>query len=85
MRRDRPDGLAAGLTVNKAMVAVLTVLTLQAIPPVHPNWCFFDAGGLGTPVGRRSGAGSSVSARTPPECVEKHCFFMPPSATAGAL
>ncbi len=31
---------------DEAMVAGLTVLTLQAIPTVPPKWCFFEAGGL---------------------------------------
>ena len=73
------------------MVAVLTVLTLQAIPPVPPNWCFFEAGGLGTPVQRRSNAGSwaLVIRRFPPEPLQNVgksiVFFMPPRATAVAL
>ena len=91
MRRDRPDGLAAGLTVNKAMVAVLTILTLQAIPPDPPRFCFLEAGGLGAPNQRRTSAGSCalVIRRFPPEplqnVVKNIVFLMPPSATAVAL
>ena len=55
----------------------MTILALQAIPPILPK-CWFSLGGRArdaepTPLLR---AGNSpVSARTPPECREKHCFL----------
>ena len=55
----------------------MTILALQAIPLVLPKWCFSLGGrARGAEPAPLLGAGnSSVSARTPPECKEKHCFF----------
>ena len=58
----------------------MTILALQAIPPILPKW-WFSLGGRARRANWRNpapllGAGnSSVSARTPPECKEKQGFF----------
>ena len=66
------------------MVAVMTVLALRAIPPSPQSGVFPWQDGLGTPIRRQRtpiqrrllrAGNSSVSARTLPECREKHWFF----------
>ena len=55
----------------------MTILALQAIPPILPKW-WFSLGGRARraePARLLRAGNSSVSARTPPECREKHCFF----------
>ena len=76
---------------DEAMVAVMTVLALRAIPPSPQSGVFPWRDGLGAPNQRRSGAGSCalVIRRFPPEPVQNvgksNVFFMPPRATAVAL
>ena len=76
---------------NEALVAAMTILALQAIPPILPK-CWFSLGGRArdaepTPNQRRSCA--LVIHRFPPEPLQNVgkniVFFMPPSATAVAL
>ena len=62
----------------------MTILALQAIPPNLPKWWFSLGGRARGATQRRTDAepapllragNSSVSARTLPECKEKHFFF----------
>ena len=65
----------------------MTILALQAIPPILPKWWFSLGGRARGANQRRSWA--LVIHRFPPEPLQNVgksiVFFMPPSATAVAL
>ena len=69
----------------------MTILALQAIPPMLPKWWFSLGGRARRANRRRTSAGSCalVIHRFPPEPLQNVwksiVFFMPPSATAVAL